>query len=63
MPARGNQTKEPGYYLVNTNKTYRPESQDFMLANECVVAQYSAKDEIDTIVAGALEPIPEQMNA
>ena len=37
------------FHWVNTNETYRPESKDFMLANECVVAQYDPKKQIDEI--------------
>ena len=38
-----------GFWLFNTNETYRPETRDYMFERCCICAQYSAKDHVDLV--------------
>lgn len=44
---------EPGCYLVNTDKRYREELQQFMFKERCIAACRRSKNQINSIQAGA----------
>jgi hypothetical protein len=41
-----------GYWLFNTNETYRPDTRCYMVEHSCICAQYEAKDCVGQVAEG-----------